>query len=140
LNIRIQSVRAMEILDSRGSPTLRASRTGKWDVCHRFGSLRCIYRGERGGGTRDGDSDRYGGKGVRHAVDNVNNIIAPALLGMDPRHQAEIDRTMIDLDGTPNKAKIIAGLILAVPLVLLILPAVYLSLQRLRARLLYAYE
>jgi enolase len=63
---------------------------------------------------RDGDQKRYGGKGVLTAVENVNQIIAPKIIGMDPSRQAEIDRRMIALDGTPNKAKLGANAILGV--------------------------
>ena len=63
---------------------------------------------------RDGDKKRYGGKGVLKAVANVNETIAPKLIGLDPARQAEIDRLMIDLDGTPNKSKLGANAILGV--------------------------
>jgi enolase len=63
---------------------------------------------------RDGDKKRYGGKGVLKAVGNVNNVISPGLVDVDLFHQAEIDRMMIDLDGTPNKAKLGANAILGV--------------------------
>ena len=63
---------------------------------------------------RDGDKSRYGGKGVRKAVANVVEKIAPAVLGFDPARQAEIDRLMIALDGTPNKAALGANAILGV--------------------------
>ena len=63
---------------------------------------------------RDGDKKRYGGKGVLKAVANVNQTIAPKLIGMDPARQAEIDRLMIDLDGTPTKSKLGANAILGV--------------------------
>ena len=63
---------------------------------------------------RDGDKKRYGGKGVLKAVANVNDTIAPKLLGLDPARQAEIDRLMIDLDGTPTKSKLGANAILGV--------------------------
>ena len=54
----------------------------------------------------DGDPNRFGGKSVYHAIDNVNNIIGPAIIGMDATDQAAIDRRMIELDGTPNKSKL----------------------------------
>jgi enolase len=63
---------------------------------------------------RDGDKKRYGGKGVLKAVENVNKTIAPRLAGMDPTRQAEIDRLMVELDGTPNKGKLGANAILGV--------------------------
>ena len=63
---------------------------------------------------RDGDKSRYSGKGVQKAVDNVNNIIAEAILGYDVREQMAIDKLMIELDGTPNKGKLGANAILGV--------------------------
>ena len=63
---------------------------------------------------RDGDKSRYGGKGVRKAVANVNDVIAPKLIGLDPARQAEIDALMIASDGTPNKGKLGANAILGV--------------------------
>jgi len=65
---------------------------------------------------RDGDAGRYGGKGVLKAVANVNSVIAPAVQGLNPARQAEIDRLMIELDGTPNKSKLGANAILGVSL------------------------
>ena len=63
---------------------------------------------------RDGDSQRYGGKGVLQAVNHVNTVIAPEVIGRDPICQADIDRLMIELDGTPNKGKLGANAILGV--------------------------
>ncbi|MBF5067438.1 phosphopyruvate hydratase, partial [Salmonella enterica subsp. enterica serovar Istanbul] len=65
---------------------------------------------------RDGDKDRFGGKGVLKAVDHVNNEIAKAVIGLDVTEQRLIDQTMIDLDGTPNKGKLGANAILGVSL------------------------
>ncbi|HEX4024872.1 MAG TPA: phosphopyruvate hydratase [Steroidobacteraceae bacterium] len=111
----IRLVRAMEILDSRGSPTLRVS------VHLDDGSVgtASVPSGASTGENeavelRDGDKARYGGKGVRRAVANVNDIIAPALLGRDPRQQSALDHLLIDLDGTPNKSKLGANAILGV--------------------------
>ncbi len=113
--MRIQSVTAMEILDSRGNPTLRVN------VCLEGGvtGVASVPSGASTGENeavelRDGDKQRYGGKGVLNAVANVNDILAPALVGQDPRQQARIDRLMIDLDGTPNKAELGANAILGV--------------------------
>jgi len=64
--------------------------------------------------VRDGDKGRYGGKGVLKAVATVNDVIAPRLAGLDPTRQAEIDGLLIELDGTPNKAKLGANAILGV--------------------------
>ena len=65
---------------------------------------------------RDGDKNRYNGKGVQKAVDNVNDIISGSIIEMDAMNQIEIDRVLIDLDGTPNKAKLGANAILGVSL------------------------
>ena len=111
----IQSIRAMEILDSRGNPTLRA-------FVRLDSGLEVSASVPSGASTgeheavelRDGDKKRYGGKGVLKAVENVNKIIAPKLVGQDPSRQAEIDKLMIALDGTPNKGKLGANAILGV--------------------------
>lgn len=111
----IASVSAMEILDSRGNPTVRT-----W--CRLANGIEVSASVPSGASTgeneavelRDGDKSRYGGKGVLRAVGNVNGIIAPRLVGMDPTRQEEIDRLMIDLDGTPNKGRLGANAILGV--------------------------
>jgi len=114
---KIDQVHAREILDSRGNPTVEA------DVL--------LLTGERGRAAvpsgastgeheavelRDGDAARYGGKGVGNAVRNVNERIAPELKGRDALDQTAIDKTLIDLDGTPNKSKLGANALLAVSL------------------------
>ncbi len=111
----IESIKAREILDSRGNPTLEA------DVILADGTYAtaAVPSGASTGENeavelRDGDKKRYGGKGVLNAVKNVNEVIAPALCGLDPRLQEEIDRIMLDLDGTPNKSKLGANAILGV--------------------------
>ncbi len=111
----IESIKAREILDSRGNPTLEA------DVILADGTYAtaAVPSGASTGENeavelRDGDKKRYGGKGVLNAVKNVNEVIAPALCGLDPRLQEEIDRIMRDLDGTPNKSKLGANAILGV--------------------------
>jgi enolase len=103
----------MEILDSRGSPTVRVIVTLENGVT----AQTSIPSGASTGANeavelRDGDSERYNGKGVLKAVGNVNDIIAPALIGKDARCQAEIDRVMIELDGTDNKSRLGANAIL----------------------------
>lgn len=111
----VEDIRAMEILDSRGNPTLRAfvvlddGTTGEASVPSgaSTGENEALE-------LRDGDPERYGGKGVLKAVANVNEIIAPRLLGMDVTHQQEIDRLMIDLDGTENRGHLGANAILSV--------------------------
>ncbi|HHX73868.1 MAG TPA: phosphopyruvate hydratase [Firmicutes bacterium] len=113
----IVEIFAREILDSRGNPTVEV------DVLLAGGSFgrAAVPSGASTGAfeaveLRDGDKDRYLGKGVRRAVANVNEVIAPALGDMDALEQAEIDRTLIALDGTPNKGKLGANAILGVSL------------------------
>jgi len=115
VNPKIATVTAMEILDSRGNPTLRVfiglsngiqtsasvpsgASTGEFEALE----------------LRDGDKKRFGGKGVLKAVSNVNQLIGPKLIGFDPSHQSEIDRLMIELDGTPDKAKLGANAMVGV--------------------------
>lgn len=114
---KIVSVRAREILDSRGNPTIEAevvldngcvgwaavpsgASTGKYEALE----------------LRDGDPKRYNGKGVLSAVKNVNEVIAPAVIGLDPEDQYKLDKTLIQLDGTKNKSKLGANAILSVSL------------------------
>jgi len=111
----IESIDAMEVLDSRGNPTVRA-----WVVLE-DGSVgvASVPSGASTGENealelRDNDPSRYNGKGVLKAVSNVTDIIAPRLKGMDALRQAEIDMAMIDLDGTKNKGRLGANAILAV--------------------------
>jgi len=113
----INSVKAREILDSRGNPTIEAkavlsdgsfgaaavpsgASTGKYEAVE----------------LRDGDESRYNGKGVLKAVSNVNNILAPAIAGMDASRQKTLDSKLTELDGTENKSKLGANAILAVSL------------------------
>ena len=112
----ITGIHAREILDSRGNPTVEA------DVALSGGGFgRAIVPSGASTGTleavelRDG-GDRYGGMGVRLAVDNVNDTIAPRVIGQDALAQEAVDQVMIDLDGTPNKASLGANAILAVSL------------------------
>lgn len=111
----ISAIKAMEILDSRGNPTVRVYI----ELDDGTDAVASVPSGASTGENeaielRDGDSGRYSGKGVLKAVENVNKIIAPALVGMDIYQQALIDKTMIDLDGTANKSKIGANAILGV--------------------------
>jgi enolase len=115
--MRIEHVHAREVLDSRGNPTVEV------EVGVRGGAMgRAIVPSGASTGVhealelRDTNSARYGGKGVRKAVRNVNDRIAPELLGEDVRRQADLDAVMLDLDGTPNKAKLGANAILGVSL------------------------
>jgi enolase len=112
---KIASVCAMEILDSRGNPTVRVRVTLENGVTASASVPSGASTGENEAlELRDGDKKRYGGKGVLKAVANVNGTIAPKLVGLDPARQAEIDRLMIDLDGTPTKSKLGANAILGV--------------------------
>ena len=113
----IQSVWAREILDSRGNPTVEVEVTDSAGAVHRAsvpsGASTGAYEAVE---LRDGDSARYLGKGVLQAVENVNSILGPAVVGMDPTQQQAIDDAMLALDGTPNKAKLGANAILGVSL------------------------
>ncbi|HKJ10310.1 MAG TPA: phosphopyruvate hydratase, partial [Gammaproteobacteria bacterium] len=114
---KISAIRAREILDSRGNPTVEADVLLDSGVRGRAAVPSGASTGTREAvELRDGDKDRYGGKGVLNAVRNVNEIIAPALAGMDVGAQAAIDRALIDLDGTDNKGRLGANAILAVSL------------------------
>jgi enolase len=105
----------MEILDSRGTPTLRVSVQLQSGVVGTASVPSGASTGEHEAvELRDGEKSRYGGKGVRRAVANVNERIAPVLLGRDPSAQSQLDRLMLDLDGTPNKSKLGANAILGV--------------------------
>ena len=112
---KIKDIRAMEILDSRGNPTVKAIVTLDNGIT---ASASCPSGASTGENEavelRDGGRTRYGGKGVLKAVANVNEIIAPVLIDMDPAHQAEIDRLMILLDGTQNKQRLGANAIVSV--------------------------
>ena len=112
---KIESVRALEILDSRGNPTLRVFLTLDQGIAASASVPSGASTGENEAvELRDDDKNRYDGKGVKKAAANVNEIIAPKIVGMDPSRQAEIDRLMIELDGTPNKGKLGANAILGV--------------------------
>ena len=115
--MKITKIHAREILDSRGTPTVEA------EVILENGSIGCasVPSGASTGEhealeLRDGDPHRYFGKGVLKAVANVNEVIAPTLIGMNAYDQSDIDRRMILLDGTENKSKLGANAILAVSL------------------------
>jgi len=111
----ISDVYAREVLDSRGNPTVEVEVTLESGG---FGSA-IVPSGASTGAheaveLRDGDKGRYLGKGVQKAVENVNSVIAPEIIGYDALDQVAIDRKMIELDGTPNKGKLGANAILAV--------------------------
>jgi len=112
---RIRSVVAREILDSRGNPTVEVDVVLENGIVGRSAIPSGASTGEREAvELRDGDKKRFGGKGVLRAVKNVEKIIAPAVVGMEPTEQLALDRRMIDLDGTPNKEKLGANAILGV--------------------------
>ena len=112
---KIASVQALEILDSRGNPTVRVHLSLDDGTVATSSVPSGASTGEHEAvELRDGDKARYGGKGVRKAVANVVERIAPALIGRDPARQAEIDALMISLDGTPNKGALGANAILGV--------------------------
>jgi enolase len=113
--MKISAIRALEILDSRGNPTLSVH-------VELTGGIRGEAKVPSGASTgrheafelRDGDAGRFSGKGVRSAVENVERWIAPALVGMSAADQATVDRRLIDLDGTANKSRLGANAILGV--------------------------
>ncbi len=115
--MKIKNIHARQILDSRGNPTVEA------EVTLEDGTIgRAAVPSGASTGThealelRDGDTSKYLGKGVLTAVKNIHEQIAPKLIGMSADQQTEIDQVMLDLDGTPNKAKLGANAILAVSL------------------------
>ncbi|MEN4041023.1 MAG: phosphopyruvate hydratase [Anaerolineaceae bacterium] len=117
MDTTIESILAQEILDSRGNPTVEVEvvlSDGSWGrAAVPSGASTGTYEALE---MRDGDQSRYGGKGVLKAVDNVNDEIAEALVGWDALEQQAIDLTLIELDGTPNKAKLGANAILGTSL------------------------
>ena len=111
----IDKIIAREILDSRGNPTVEADVILTSGIQGRAAVPSGASTGEHEAiELRDGDAERYGGKGVRQAVQNVEETIAPTLKGMDAGDQLAIDAAMIELDGTPNKANLGANAILSV--------------------------
>ena len=111
----IDKIVAREILDSRGNPTVEADVVLVGGIMGRAAVPSGASTGEHEAiELRDGDKERYLGKGVRKAVQNIDDTIAPALKGLDAGDQLAIDSTMIELDGTPNKANLGANAILAV--------------------------
>ena len=115
--IEIESVKALEVLDSRGNPTVQVEVV----VEGGFSGVAMVPSGASTGSfeaveLRDGDKDRYLGKGVSKAVQNVNEIISNELEGMNAYEQAKIDKMMIALDGTENKGKLGANAMLGVSL------------------------
>lgn len=127
--MEICNVHAREILDSRGNPTIEV------DVSLLSGAFgrAAVPSGASTGinealELRDGDKSRYLGKGVLKAVENVNEIIAPAIMGMSALNQAQIDRYLIELDGTPTKSRLGANALLGVSLAIAKAAANYLQI------------
>ena len=113
--LSIENVVGREILDSRGNPTVEAEVTLADGTVARGTAPSGASTGEfEALELRDGDKGRYLGKGVQKAVDNINNVIAPAIIGMDASDIYAVDKAMIDLDGTKDKSKLGANAILAV--------------------------
>ncbi|MBQ2836074.1 MAG: phosphopyruvate hydratase [Clostridia bacterium] len=126
----IESVKALEVIDSRGNPTVQVEVTTFDGSC----GVAMVPSGASTGSfeaveLRDGDKSRYMGKGVLKAVENVNTIVAPALVGMNVYDQAMIDKTLIELDGTENKGKLGANATLGVSLAVAKAAAASLGMQ-----------
>ena len=115
--VEIEHVHAREVLDSRGNPTIEVEvMTEEGDIGRAIvpsGASTGKYEALE---LRDGDKNRYNGKGVTRAVNNVNNVVAPEIEGINVLEQQELDELMINLDGTENKSKLGANSILAVSL------------------------
>jgi len=126
MNSTIKNIKAMEILDSRGNPTVRV-------FIELENGMKTSVSVPSGASTgeneavelRDDDQKRYGGKGVLKACENVNSSIAPSIIGMSCIHQVQIDNKMIELDGTPNKSKFGANAILGVSMAVAKAGAIY---------------
>jgi len=113
----IENIRAREILDSRGNPTVEAEVELASGATGRAAVPSGASTGENEAvELRDGDKTRYDGKGVRRAVENVNKTLAKAVIGLDAFDQVAVDAAMIELDDTPNKSKLGANALLAVSL------------------------
>src|SRR5258706_1916058 len=110
----ITAILAREILDSRGNPTVEVevqTTSGQGRAAVPSGASTGEHEAIE---LRDGDKKRYGGKGVLKAVANVNQTLGPSIIGMDALDQAEVDKVLLEADGTPNKAKLGANAILGV--------------------------
>ncbi len=115
MSSKIKDIKGLEILDSRGNPTVRVFMELEDGTFIRSSVPSGASTGEyEAYELRDGDKSRYNGKGVLKAVENINTIIAPALKGIDATNQLEIDKRLIELDGTANKSKLGANAILGV--------------------------
>ncbi len=115
--MKIKDIKAREIIDSRGNPTVETKITLENGITAKAsvpsGASTGVHEAVE---LRDGDKNRYGGKGVQRAVENVNTLIADKLKGVDVTKQEKIDKEMIKLDGTENKSKLGANAILSVSL------------------------
>jgi len=115
---KIEKIVSREVLDSRANPTVQVDLYTKAG----FGRFSVPSGASKGRlealELRDGDRQRYAGLGVQKAVENVNKILGPKILGMDSREQAKIDRVLINLDGTENKGRLGANAILGVSIAL----------------------
>lgn len=127
--MKIEKITGREILDSRGNPTVEVDVVLESGIMGRASVPSGASTGEHEAlELRDGDKHRYGGKGVQKAVENVNKVIAPHLIGMSPLDQIGIDHAMLALDGTKTKAKLGANAILGVSLAVAKAAANYLDI------------
>ncbi|WP_288357332.1 phosphopyruvate hydratase [uncultured Bacteroides sp.] len=127
--MKIKKIIGREILDSRGNPTIEVDVTLESGFIGRASVPSGASTGEHEAlELRDGDNKRYGGKGVLKAINNINNIIAPKLVGMSALEQMEIDHTMLALDGTKTKSNLGANAILGVSLAVAKAAAAYLDI------------
>ncbi|KAK6148639.1 hypothetical protein DH2020_019551 [Rehmannia glutinosa] len=114
---KVKKVKARQIVDSRGNPTVEVDLITEDDNLYRSavpsGASTGIYEALE---LRDGDKSVYGGKGVLNAVENINEFLGPKLIGVDVRNQTDVDGVMLEIDGTPNKSKLGANAILGVSL------------------------
>ncbi len=125
----IVAVKGREILDSRGNPTIEAEVVLESGITGTASVPSGASTGENEAiELRDGDPGRYGGKGVLKAVANINETIAPAIVGMSALDQRLVDKVMIELDGTPNKSRLGANAILGVSLAVAKAAAAYLGI------------
>ena len=127
--MKIAKITGREVLDSRGNPTVEVDVVLESGVMGRAAVPSGASTGEHEAlELRDKDAHRYGGKGVLKAVDNVNRVIAPALLGMSALEQRAIDQKMLELDGTKTKSNLGANAILGVSLAVAKAAAAYLDM------------
>ncbi|MDE5711690.1 MAG: phosphopyruvate hydratase, partial [Bacteroides sp.] len=127
--MKIEKIIGREILDSRGNPTIEVDVTLESGVMGRASVPSGASTGEHEAlELRDGDPKRYSGKGVLKAISNINEIIAPKLIGMSALEQMEIDHTMLALDGTKTKSRLGANAILGVSLAVAKAAAAYLDI------------